>query len=113
MSSLGSVPPASTLLFGLPTRCSPTGNHTGYGQFKGTKTSGQQIRDLYTGLDQSHLTDFDVLLSGYAGSAEAVQAIGEIARDLKAKSTSNSGSFFWGEFESGRAGARLERSKHV
>jgi len=37
------------------------------------------------------------LLSGYAPSAEAVEAVGAIARDLKRASSANPGSFFWGE----------------
>jgi pyridoxine kinase len=73
------------------------GNHTGYNQFKGTKASAQEIRDLYDGLKQSSLTDFDVLLSGYAPSADAVQAIGSIARDLSLRASNKPGSFFWGE----------------
>ncbi|KAH8700640.1 putative pyridoxal kinase [Talaromyces proteolyticus] len=70
-------------------------NHTGYRQVKGTKTSAQEIRDLYEGLVQSYLTDFDVLLSGYAPSAAAVEAVGDIARDLKRRAESKPGSFFW------------------
>ncbi|MCJ1463764.1 putative pyridoxal kinase [Pseudocyphellaria aurata] len=71
------------------------GNHTGYGQFKGTKSSAQDISDIYEGLKQSCLTDFDVMLSGYAPSAESVEAIGSIARDLRLKATMKPGSFFW------------------
>jgi pyridoxine kinase len=72
------------------------GNHTGYRQVKGTKASAQQILDLYAGLQQSYLTDFDMMLSGYTPSAEAVEAVGFIARDLKQKARANPGSFFWG-----------------
>ena len=71
------------------------GNHTGYKQFRGTKASAQEIRDLYDGLKQSYLTDFNVLLTGYAPGAEAVEAIGSIARDLKLKGSMKPGSFFW------------------
>ncbi|KAI9878126.1 MAG: putative pyridoxal kinase [Pleopsidium flavum] len=70
-------------------------NHTGYKQFKGTKASAQEIRDIYQGLKQSYLTDFDVMLSGYAPSAEAVDAVGAIGRDLKLTSMEKPGSFFW------------------
>lgn len=73
------------------------GNHTGYKQWRGTKTTAEQISDLYTGLKQSYLTDFDVMLTGYAPSAEAVHAIGSIARDLKLKASTKAGSFFWGD----------------
>jgi len=70
-------------------------NHTGYRQVKGTKTSAQEIRDLYQGLSQSYLTDFDVLLSGYIPSAEAIDAVLEIGLDLKSKAQDKPGSFFW------------------
>lgn len=74
-----------------------TGNHTGYKQVKGLKTSADQIWELYTGLQQSHLDDYDMLLSGYIPSAEAVDALGRIARDLKERNKQRPGSFFWGE----------------
>ncbi|KAM0799362.1 pyridoxine kinase [Usnea florida] len=70
-------------------------NHTGYEQFKGTKTSADEISQLYAGLKQSYLIDFDVLLTGYAPSAETVEAIGAIARDLKLRASTKPGSFFW------------------
>ena len=73
-----------------------SGNHTGYKQWKGTKTSAEEISELYAGLKQSYLTDFDMMLTGYAPSAEAVEAIGAIARDLKLKASTKAGSFFWG-----------------
>lgn len=72
------------------------GNHTGYRQFKGTKTTADQIWDLYIGLQQSHLDDFDILLSGYVPSAEAVETVGKIVMDLKNRDSSKLGSFFWG-----------------
>ncbi|EEP81859.1 conserved hypothetical protein [Uncinocarpus reesii 1704] len=70
-------------------------NHTGYRQFKGTKSSAQEIASLYDGLRQSYLTDFDVLLTGYAPSATAVEAVGAIGMDLRKKSLQQPGSFFW------------------
>ncbi len=73
------------------------GNHTGYKQFTGTRATAAEISDIYAGLKQSHLTDFDILLSGYAPSADAVEAVGGIARDLKRKAGGKPGSFFWGE----------------
>lgn len=74
-----------------------SGNHTAYKQIKGTKTSATEILDLYEGLRQSNLTNFDVLLTGYMPSAEAVQAIGTIGRDIKLNAGTKPGSFFWGE----------------
>lgn len=55
--------------------------------------SAQEITDLYEGLRQSYLDDFDMMLSGYIPGAEAVQAVGRIAADLKAKA--GPGGFFW------------------
>ncbi|CAI0648274.1 unnamed protein product, partial [Colletotrichum noveboracense] len=55
--------------------------------------SAQEIRDLFEGLKQSYLDDFDMMLSGYIPGAEAVMAVGDIAKELKAKSSD--GSFFW------------------
>lgn len=72
------------------------GNHTGYRQFKGTRATAQEITDLYEGLCQSNLTDFDVMLSGYAPSAAAVEAVGAIGIDLQKKAEAKPGSFFWG-----------------
>ncbi|KAJ5902651.1 hypothetical protein N7495_003179 [Penicillium taxi] len=70
-------------------------NHLGYRQAKGTRLTAPEITDLYEGLCQSHLTDFDVLLSGYAPSAAAVEAVGAIGIDLQQKAQKNPGSFFW------------------
>ncbi|KAF2662997.1 Ribokinase-like protein [Lophiostoma macrostomum CBS 122681] len=70
-------------------------NHTAYKQVKGTKTSAEQIEELYEGLRQSNLNTFDVLLTGYMPSADAVKAVGKIARDLKYNAVTKPGSFFW------------------
>lgn len=72
-----------------------SGNHTGYRQVKGTKTTAEEVRTLYEGLTQSYLTDFDVLLSGYAPTAAVVEAVGDIAQDLKRRAEGKPGSFFW------------------
>ncbi|KEF55017.1 pyridoxine kinase [Exophiala aquamarina CBS 119918] len=70
-------------------------NHTGYRQFKGRRTPASEIRELYEGLRKSYLTDFEMLVSGYAPSAEVVEAVGFIARDLRYRSTVKPGGFFW------------------
>ncbi|KAF2435866.1 Ribokinase-like protein [Tothia fuscella] len=70
-------------------------NHTGYKQVKGRKTPAEEIQQLYEGLQQSLLNDFDVLLSGYIPSAEAVEEVGKIGRELKYNSAMKPGSFFW------------------
>ena len=38
------------------------------------------------------------MLSGYAPSAAAVEAVGAIGIDLQKKAENKPGSFFWGEF---------------
>ncbi|KAL1883113.1 hypothetical protein VTK73DRAFT_9480 [Phialemonium thermophilum] len=70
-------------------------NHTGYKQWKGTRVSAQEITDLYDGLRQSYLNNFDMMLSGYIPGAPAVEAVGKIARDLKERALPRPGGFFW------------------
>ncbi|KAH6638463.1 Ribokinase-like protein [Boeremia exigua] len=70
-------------------------NHTAYKQVKGTKTTAAELEQLYEGLRQSHLTNFDVLLTGYVPSADALRAVGKIGRDLKFNAATKPGSFFW------------------
>lgn len=72
------------------------GNHTGYKQFKGTRATAEDISQLYQGLCQSYLTDFDVMLSGYTPNAPAVEVVGNIGLDLQEKARERPGSFFWG-----------------
>lgn len=72
-----------------------TGNHTGYRQWKGTKVSAKEIEDLYQGLRENYLNDFDMMLSGYVPGAEAVTAVGAIAKELKEHNRQTPGNFFW------------------
>ena len=53
--------------------------------------------ELYEGLQQLSLNDFDVLLTGYMPSALTVQAVGKIGRDVKFNAGTKPGSFFWGK----------------
>ncbi|KAI0593832.1 Ribokinase-like protein [Biscogniauxia sp. FL1348] len=71
------------------------GNHMGYRQVKGTRTTAQEITELWEGLKQSYLDDFDVMLSGYVPGAAGVEAVGNIGKELKASSEKKPGSFFW------------------
>ncbi|KAI0817818.1 Ribokinase-like protein [Xylaria sp. FL0064] len=70
-------------------------NHTGYKRIKGTKLTAQEITDLWDGLKQSQLDSFDMMLSGYVPGAAGVEAVGRIAKELKAEAASKPGSFFW------------------
>ncbi|KAI2635939.1 Ribokinase-like protein [Xylaria nigripes] len=70
-------------------------NHTGYGRFSGSKLAALEITALWDGLKQSHLDTFDMMLSGYVPGAAGVEAVGRIAKELKAGAASKPGSFFW------------------
>ncbi|KAK8090036.1 pyridoxine kinase [Apiospora hydei] len=70
-------------------------NHTGYRQWKGTRVTAEEITELWDGLKQSYLDRFDMMLSGYVPGAAAVEAVGNIAKELKKKSQAKPGSFFW------------------
>lgn len=109
MQSLGcDVAALNTVHFSTPTNppcfhvinLTAAGNHTGYRQFKGTRATSQEISDLYHGLSMNNLTDFDVMLSGYAPSAAAVEAVGAIGMDLQRRADTKPGSFFWGAYRS-------------
>ncbi|RCI15687.1 hypothetical protein L249_3449 [Ophiocordyceps polyrhachis-furcata BCC 54312] len=75
-------------------------NHTGYGQWTGDVVTADAIADLWAGLKQNSLDDVDMMLSGYVPGAEAVAAVGAIAKELKAKEQrlgvdAMRGRFFW------------------
>lgn len=70
-------------------------NHTAYKQFAGRKTPAPEIQDLYDGMVSANLAEFDILLSGYTGSPEAVETVGRIGRDLRDRQRLRPGNFFW------------------
>jgi len=72
------------------------GNHTAYKQVKGRKVPAEEIKELYEGLKQSDLVNFDMMITGYTASKEAVNTVATIGRDLKFRATTKPGSFFWG-----------------
>lgn len=57
----------------------------------------QEIEELYEGIKEAGLNDFDMMLSGYAASKEVVEYVGKIARDLRYRTSTKPGSFFWSE----------------
>jgi len=57
--------------------------------------SAEEISELFVGLKQSYLDDFDMMLTGYIPGAPAVDAVGRIARELQDKAKDAPGSFFW------------------
>ncbi|EDQ91718.1 uncharacterized protein MONBRDRAFT_34908 [Monosiga brevicollis MX1] len=58
-------------------------NHTGFGQWSGTRLSAEELLDLYQGLVKNSLNDYDAVLTGYVGSAEFLRALVSIVRDIK------------------------------
>ncbi|EMC94950.1 hypothetical protein BAUCODRAFT_47812, partial [Baudoinia panamericana UAMH 10762] len=70
-------------------------NHVGYKRFKGRKTPPEEVAELWQGLKEAKLDTFEMLLSGYSPSAGLVEQIGRIARELKDRSHTKPGSFFW------------------
>lgn len=70
-------------------------NHTGYRLARGPKISAQDLLEIYDGLRQNFLNDFDVALTGYAPRLDVVKAIGTIVRDLKLSNATKPGAFFW------------------
>lgn len=56
-----------------------------------------EIEELFAGLKQSELDDFDMLLTGYIPGADGVEAVGKIAKEIKAKQRQEGRTeFFWG-----------------
>ena len=70
-------------------------NHLAYRQSRGRKVPASEILEIFQGLQDSYLTDFDVLLSGYVPDAETVAAVGKIARLLKDEARLRPGGFLW------------------
>lgn len=58
---------------------------TGYNQWTGFRTTAEQVLELFQGLQNSGLDNFQYLLTGYLPSAAAVEAIGAIGKKLKTK----------------------------
>lgn len=59
-------------------------NHTGYGKWTGEIFSAQHVRDVVRGIEElGKVADCKAVLSGYMGSREICEAVGEIARHFK------------------------------
>ena len=96
VAALNTVQFSETFLIRRPGLTTTTGNHRGYGAVSGTTLTADEMHALYKGLYRAYLDDFDMLLSGYVPNASSVETLGSIARDLRRKSSSKPGSFFWG-----------------
>ncbi len=57
-------------------------NHTGYGSFEGRAATKEELLEIYKGLKRIDVK-YDALITGYAGGAETLEAVGEICVDIK------------------------------
>lgn len=60
-------------------------NHTGYGVFTGTRTTGKELSSIYNNGLKKLGFEYDAILTGYVPSADAVEAVGEIGQDIKGR----------------------------
>eukprot|EP00045_Choanoeca_perplexa_P006364 m.54174 g.54174 ORF g.54174 m.54174 type:complete len:292 (+) comp13605_c0_seq5:32-907(+) len=59
-------------------------NHTGYGKWKGTKLSADNLWALYEGLEENKLVnDYSHVLTGYVGSSDFLSTVGRVVAALK------------------------------
>lgn len=67
----------------------------------------EEIQSLYDGLKQSDLNHFDMMLTGYTASKDALEVVGSIGRDLRLNTNMKPGSFFWSTYQLERVGGRI------
>lgn len=71
-------------------------NHTGYKQFRGRRTSAEEVRALVEGLElNGFMRDYTALLIGYIGDADTLRLVEDIrSRIIAAAPSPNSGLTF-------------------
>jgi pyridoxine kinase len=69
--------------------------HTAYGPPSGRRIPAEEIRELYTGLQAARVTAFNVVLTGYIPSGDAVETVGQIVRNIKLQSATSKEPVFW------------------
>ncbi|KAF9393246.1 hypothetical protein CPC16_002474 [Podila verticillata] len=58
-------------------------NHTGYPSWTGEKATGEQLKELFKGLQANGLAEYSHLLTGYIGSAQNLRSVAEIITKLQ------------------------------
>ncbi|KAG0028778.1 hypothetical protein BGZ81_004426 [Podila clonocystis] len=58
-------------------------NHTGYPSWTGEKVTGEQLKELFKGLQANGLAEYSHLLTGYIGSAQNLKSVAEIITKLQ------------------------------
>ncbi|KAF9135678.1 putative pyridoxal kinase [Mortierella sp. 14UC] len=58
-------------------------NHTGYPSWTGEKATGEQLTNLFEGLQVSGLVDYTHILTGYIGSSQNLAAVTDIIAKLQ------------------------------
>ena len=71
----------------LKMRChlSIADNTLGYSQWTGFMTTAEQVLELFQGLENSGIDNFEYILTGYLPNASTISAVGTIAKTLKKK----------------------------
>lgn len=69
-------------------------NHTGYGSFRGSCATGQELLELYDGLRESGF-QYDAVLTGYVSGHETLVAVGKICTDSKLKAMDEGKNITW------------------
>ncbi|KAF8634617.1 hypothetical protein AX15_000822 [Amanita polypyramis BW_CC] len=62
-------------------------NHGGYGRAGGTKTSADELKNLFDAMSQNELLRPDRLLTGYIPGGGALSAVADLARKLKSQNS--------------------------
>ena len=74
-------------------------NHTGYQQWRGFKTTAQQVEQLWQGLKECNIAeDYGMMLSGYIPDSDGVESVGRIAQELRSLKEAKGETLFWCEY---------------
>ncbi|KAG0089828.1 hypothetical protein BGZ93_005087 [Podila epicladia] len=57
-------------------------NHTGYPSWTGEKATGEQLKELFKGIQANGLAEYSHLLTGYIGSAQNLRSVVDIINQL-------------------------------
>ncbi|KAF9429569.1 putative pyridoxal kinase [Podila epigama] len=60
-------------------------NHTGYPSWTGERATGDQLKELFKGLETNGLAEYSHLLTGYIGSAQNLTCVAEIIAKLQGR----------------------------
>ncbi|KHJ31140.1 putative pyridoxal kinase [Erysiphe necator] len=71
-------------------------NHLGYGRARGSRTTPLEIIEIWAGLNEAGLNNFDILLSGYLPDESFIDSVLRIVRESRQNNRKNSKeTLFW------------------